>query len=90
MKFFQKTVKNLEKYNCKEFKTCVVNNRTRNKCQYCRFEKCLTVGMNPELIQNKNTMTKKISNTSFKKTVKTISCVDNYTIVRAIVIGIAY
>ena len=46
--------------------------------------------MNPERIQNKNIMTKKISNKSFKKTVRTISCVDNYTIVRAIVIGIAY
>ena len=35
-------------------------------------------------------MTKKISNKSYKKTVWTTSCVDNNTIVRAIVIGIAY
>ena len=90
MKFFQKTVKNHEKYNCKEFKKCFVIRRTRNQCQYCRFEKCLTVRMNPKLIQNKNIMSKKISNKSFKKTVRTISCIDNYTIVRAIVIGIAY
>ena len=58
----------------------VVNRRTkRHQCQYCRFEKCLTAGMNPERIQNKNIMTKKISKISFKRTVKTISCVDNYT-----------
>ena len=49
MKFF-KTFKNQEKYNCEEFKRCIVNRRTRNQCQYCRFEKCLTVGMNPERI----------------------------------------
>ena len=68
---------------------CVVNKHSRNQCQYCKFEKCLCVGMNPERIQNKNAMTE-ISNKSYKKTVRTISCVDNYTIVRAIVIGIAY
>ena len=60
---------------------CAVNKRTRYQCQYCRFEKCLSVWMNPERIQNKNAMTKKISNKSYKKTVRTISCVDNYTIV---------
>ena len=90
IKFVQKTVKKQEKYNCKEFKMCVVNKRTRNLCRYFRFEKCLAAGMNPERIQKKNTTTKKISNKSFKKTVRTIICVDNYTIVRTIFIGIAY
>ena len=46
---------------------CVVNKRTRNQCQYCRFEKCLSVWINPERIQNKRAMTKKISNKSFQK-----------------------
>ena len=35
-------------------------------------------------------MSKKNSNKSFKKTVRTISYIENYTIVRAIVIGVAY
>ena len=91
MKFFQRTVKNQEKYNCKEFKMCVVNKRTRNQCQYCRFQKFLSVGMNPERIQNKNLMTKeKFQINDTKKTVRKISSVDNYIIVHAIVIGIAY
>ena len=38
---------------------CVVNKRTRNLCQYCRFQKCISVGINPERIQNKNAMKKK-------------------------------
>ena len=47
--------------------------------------------MNPERIQNKNAMTKKkFQIKNIKKMFRTISCVDNLTLVRAIVIGKAY
>ena len=62
---FSKNCQKSRKNNCKDFKMCLVNKRTRNQCQYCRFEKCLAVGMNPELIQKKNAITKKFKNSNY-------------------------
>ena len=31
-------------------KSCVVNVETRSACQYCRFRKCLSIGMDPEAV----------------------------------------
>lgn len=33
------------KYVCLAAKSCPVDKRRRNRCQYCRFQKCLAVGM---------------------------------------------
>lgn len=33
------------KYVCLGSKDCVIDKRRRNRCQYCRFQKCLAVGM---------------------------------------------
>ncbi|XP_070577168.1 nuclear receptor subfamily 1 group D member 2-like [Ptychodera flava] len=32
-------------YACPKDKSCVINKQTRTQCQYCRFQKCLSVGM---------------------------------------------
>ncbi|ELU06151.1 hypothetical protein CAPTEDRAFT_137235, partial [Capitella teleta] len=32
-------------YICKADKTCEITARTRNNCRYCRFQKCLRMGM---------------------------------------------
>ena len=46
--FFKRTVqKNLE-YVCKEGQHCVINKFTRNSCQFCRFNKCMDMGMKRE------------------------------------------
>ena len=46
--FFKRSVqKNLE-YSCKEGQTCVINKFTRNNCQFCRFCKCMDMGMKRE------------------------------------------
>lgn len=41
----QRTVQKNAKYVCLASKNCPVDKRRRNRCQYCRFQKCLSVGM---------------------------------------------
>ena len=43
--FFKRTVQKGAKYICLSNKDCPVDKRRRNRCQFCRFQKCLTVGM---------------------------------------------
>lgn len=42
---FQRTVQKNAKYVCLANKNCPVDKRRRNRCQFCRFQKCLVVGM---------------------------------------------
>lgn len=41
----QRTVQKNSKYVCLANKDCPVDKRRRNRCQFCRFQKCLSVGM---------------------------------------------
>ena len=43
--FFKRTVQKNAKYVCLADKNCPVDKRRRNRCQYCRFQKCLIFGM---------------------------------------------
>ena len=36
---------------CLAEKNCPVDKRRRNRCQFCRFQKCLTVGMVKEVVR---------------------------------------
>ncbi|KTG33890.1 hypothetical protein cypCar_00026168, partial [Cyprinus carpio] len=47
--FFKRTVQKNAKYVCLANKNCPVDKRRRNRCQYCRFQKCLVVGMVKEV-----------------------------------------
>ncbi|XP_062237120.1 nuclear receptor subfamily 4 group A member 2-like [Platichthys flesus] len=49
--FFKRTVQKKAKYVCLAAKSCPVDKRRRNRCQYCRFQKCLTVGMVKEVVR---------------------------------------
>ncbi|KAG7502220.1 nuclear receptor subfamily 4 group A member 2-like [Solea senegalensis] len=49
--FFKRTVQKNAKYVCLAAKSCPVDKRRRNRCQYCRFQKCLTVGMVKEVVR---------------------------------------
>lgn len=42
---WQRTVQKNAKYVCLANKNCPVDKRRRNRCQFCRFQKCLAVGM---------------------------------------------
>ncbi|XP_035014775.1 nuclear receptor subfamily 4 group A member 1 [Hippoglossus stenolepis] len=49
--FFKRTVQKNSKYVCLATKDCPVDKRRRNRCQFCRFQKCLAVGMVREVVR---------------------------------------
>ncbi|CAD5122673.1 DgyrCDS11082 [Dimorphilus gyrociliatus] len=49
--FFKRTVQKNAKYVCLADKNCPVDKRRRNRCQFCRFQKCLLVGMVKEVVR---------------------------------------
>ena len=46
--FFKRTVQNKKVYNCVAERCCVIDKTQRKRCPYCRFQKCLDVGMKLE------------------------------------------
>lgn len=51
--FFKRTVRKDLTYACREDRNCIVDKRQRNRCQYCRYMKCLSCGMKREAVQVK-------------------------------------
>uniref|UniRef100_A0A336N4B2 Nuclear receptor subfamily 2 group B member 4 n=1 Tax=Culicoides sonorensis TaxID=179676 RepID=A0A336N4B2_CULSO len=49
--FFKRTVRKDLTYACREDRNCIVDKRQRNRCQYCRYQKCLMCGMKREAVQ---------------------------------------
>ena len=49
--FFKRTVRKDLSYACREDRNCVIDKRHRNRCQYCRYQKCLAMGMKREAVQ---------------------------------------
>ncbi|XP_048477310.1 retinoic acid receptor RXR-beta-A-like [Rhincodon typus] len=46
--FFKRTVRKDLSYTCRDSKDCTIDKRQRNRCQYCRYQKCLATGMKRE------------------------------------------
>ncbi|CAF1274475.1 unnamed protein product [Adineta ricciae] len=49
-KFFLRSISTGDgnkKYKCQRDFSCAITKRSRTQCQYCRFQKCLAVGMKP-------------------------------------------
>jgi hypothetical protein len=43
-----RTVRKDLTYACRDDRNCIIDKRQRNRCQYCRYMKCLTMGMKRE------------------------------------------
>ncbi|XP_076352018.1 retinoic acid receptor RXR-alpha-B-like isoform X3 [Tachypleus tridentatus] len=56
--FFKRTVRKDLTYACREERNCIVDKRQRNRCQYCRYQKCLIMGMKREAVQEERHRTK--------------------------------
>ncbi|XP_055787073.1 retinoic acid receptor gamma-A isoform X4 [Salvelinus fontinalis] len=46
--FFRRSIQKNMVYTCHRDKNCQINKVTRNRCQYCRLQKCFEVGMSKE------------------------------------------
>jgi hypothetical protein len=46
--FFKRSVRKNVKYSCLGSNTCIVNKTMRNRCQSCRWQKCVNSGMKVE------------------------------------------
>ncbi|CAH1787637.1 unnamed protein product [Owenia fusiformis] len=49
--FFKRTVQNKKVYSCVDNRTCMIDKTQRKRCPYCRFQKCLSVGMKLEAVR---------------------------------------
>ncbi|KAI6241488.1 Nuclear receptor domain-containing protein [Aphelenchoides fujianensis] len=49
--FFKRTVQKKAQYVCAGNKNCPIDKRYRSRCQYCRYQKCLAVGMVKEVVR---------------------------------------
>ena len=45
---FRRSIQQSMVYTCHRDKKCQINKDTRNRCQYCRLQKCFEVGMSKE------------------------------------------
>ncbi|XP_006000582.1 retinoic acid receptor alpha-B isoform X2 [Latimeria chalumnae] len=52
--FFRRSIQKNMVYTCHRDKNCIINKVTRNRCQYCRLQKCFEVGMSKELRNDRN------------------------------------
>jgi nuclear receptor subfamily 1 group F protein 4 len=43
--FFRRSQSSVVNYQCPRQKNCVVDRVNRNRCQFCRLQKCLSLGM---------------------------------------------
>ncbi|XP_070767868.1 retinoic acid receptor beta-like [Enoplosus armatus] len=50
--FFRRSVQKNMVYTCHRDRNCIINKITRNRCQYCRFQRCFAVGMSKESVRN--------------------------------------
>ncbi|XP_061178532.1 peroxisome proliferator-activated receptor delta-like [Saccostrea echinata] len=50
--FFRRTLKkNLHYRPCSEQSKCKINTASRNKCQYCRYQRCINAGMSKDSVR---------------------------------------
>ncbi|XP_014223803.1 orphan steroid hormone receptor 2 isoform X1 [Trichogramma pretiosum] len=50
--FFKRSIRKQLGYQCRGNKTCEVTKHHRNRCQYCRLQKCLAMGMRSDSVQH--------------------------------------
>jgi len=77
--FFRRSIQNktANTYVCRRNKDCQINLKTRKNCQYCRYERCLGVGMKPSWVLSPDERERRFRKTKEKKETKLESVVDS-------------
>uniref|UniRef100_A0A8C4Q499 Retinoic acid receptor gamma n=1 Tax=Eptatretus burgeri TaxID=7764 RepID=A0A8C4Q499_EPTBU len=50
--FFRRSIQKRLSYKCLRDRCCAITKLTRNRCQFCRLQKCLQMGMAKEAVRN--------------------------------------
>ncbi|CAM1322464.1 NR2C2 (predicted) [Pycnogonum litorale] len=50
--FFKRSIRKQITYRCRSNMDCEINKHFRNRCQFCRLQKCLRAGMKSESVQS--------------------------------------
>uniref|UniRef100_A0A8C6X2T4 Retinoic acid receptor RXR n=2 Tax=Elapidae TaxID=8602 RepID=A0A8C6X2T4_NAJNA len=66
--FFKRTVRKDLVYTCRDNKDCLIDKRQRNRCQYCRYQKCLATGMKREAVQEERQRSRERSENEVEST----------------------
>uniref|UniRef100_A0A2K6TPR6 Nuclear receptor subfamily 2 group C member 1 n=1 Tax=Saimiri boliviensis boliviensis TaxID=39432 RepID=A0A2K6TPR6_SAIBB len=48
--FFKRSIRKNLVYSCRGSKDCIINKHHRNRCQYCRLQRCIAFGMKQDCI----------------------------------------
>jgi len=67
--FFRRSIQNntFGTYVCRRTKSCAINLKSRRNCQFCRYEKCLSVGMKPSWVLSSDEREKRFQKGRDKK-----------------------
>uniref|UniRef100_A0A803TXW3 Nuclear receptor subfamily 2 group C member 1 n=1 Tax=Anolis carolinensis TaxID=28377 RepID=A0A803TXW3_ANOCA len=49
--FFKRSIRKNLVYSCRGTRDCVINKHHRNRCQYCRLQRCIAFGMKQDSVQ---------------------------------------
>lgn len=49
--FFKRSIRKNLVYTCRGSRECVINKHHRNRCQYCRLQRCMALGMKQDSVQ---------------------------------------
>ncbi|XP_063303165.1 nuclear receptor subfamily 2 group C member 1 [Pelobates fuscus] len=49
--FFKRSIRKNLVYTCRGVKDCIINKHYRNRCQYCRLQRCIALGMKQDSVQ---------------------------------------
>ncbi|XP_078285924.1 nuclear receptor ROR-alpha-like isoform X1 [Rhinoraja longicauda] len=49
--FFRRSQQSNATYSCPRQKNCLIDRTSRNRCQHCRLQKCVTVGMSRDAVK---------------------------------------
>lgn len=74
--FFKRTVRKNLTFCCREERNCLIDKRQRNRCQYCRYQKCLATGMRREAVQEERQRTREAEENEVESTSN--SHIDNH------------
>jgi len=69
--FFRRSIQNktAATYVCRRNKECEINLKTRKNCQFCRYQKCIAVGMKPTWVLTEEERTRRFRKVREKQTV---------------------